>query len=55
MGPMEVSSRTMQELLAHATASGDILFGSEEEDRVAAERIKGILQLIVATREYQMA
>ena len=55
MGPLYVSAGTMEELLGQASASGDILFGSEEEDRVAAERIKGILQLIVATREYQMA
>ena len=55
MGPLHVSAETMDGLLAHATAGGDILFGSEEEDRVSADRVKEILQLIVATREYQMA
>ena len=47
MGPMSVSPRTRQELVEHAAdASGD----GESIDRV-----KELLQLIVATREYQMA
>ena len=47
MGPISVSPRTRQELVEHtADASGD---------GESAERVKELLQLIVATREYQMA
>ena len=44
---MSVSSSTRQELVEHvADASGD---------GESAERVKDLLQLIVATREYQLA
>ena len=47
MGAMSVSSRTRQELVEHAAhANGD---------GESAERVMELLQLIVATREYQMA
>ena len=47
MGPLDVSTSTREELVAHAAdANGD---GD------SAERVKGLLQLIVSTREYQMA
>ena len=36
------------ELIAHASTRGDIHFGSEAQDKEAGERIKGLLQLIVA-------
>ncbi len=55
MGPLSVSDTTRQELVAQAGAGGAISFGSEEESRAGAEKIKGILQLIVSTREYQLA
>ena len=47
MGPMDVSPRTREQLVAHAS---DTNGGGE-----SAERVKALLQLIVATREYQMA
>ena len=47
MGPISVSLRTRQELVEHTTDAGG--------DGESAERVKGLLQLIVATREYQMA
>ena len=55
IGPISVSEVTRQELDAQARAFGEIRFGSEEEVRSSAEKITTILQLIVATREYQLA
>ena len=47
MGPMSVSPRVRQELVEHAAnANGD---------GESPERVKGLLQLIVSTREYQLA
>ena len=54
-GPLTVSGSTRQGLVSHAIQRGDLEFGSEEERRSAAERIKEMLQLIVSTREYQLA
>ena len=47
MGPMSVSPGTRQELVEHAA------YGSGDGE--SAERVKELMQLIVATREYQMA
>ena len=55
MGPLSVSDDTRRELLAHVGAGGEARFGVEDDARTAATRISEILQLIVATREYQMA
>ena len=55
MGPLTVSENTRGELLAQANAGGEIGFSPEQEAHSAAERIKQMLQLIVSTREYQMA
>ena len=55
MGPMTVSGKAMDELLSHVISGGEIQFGDELSARSAAERISELLQLIVSTREYQMA
>ncbi len=55
MGPISVSEGTRQELVAQARVVGEIRFRTEEEVLSTAEKIKAILQLIVATREYQLA
>jgi uncharacterized protein (DUF1800 family) len=55
MGPLTVSEQTRQQLIGHMATAGDILFTSEREAAVSAERIRELLQLIVATREYQLA
>lgn len=56
MGPLTVSEQTRQELVAHASAAGEVRFGPEEGAApIAGERIQELLQLIVATREYQLA
>ena len=55
LGPLEISDNDRQELIDHAAQEGEVRFGSEEEDRHATERIVEILQLVVSTREYQLA
>ena len=55
MGPLNVSDTTMTELMEHATLGGDLRFRTEEEDRASAGRIKEMMQLIVATLEFQLA
>ena len=55
LGPLEISGSDMQELIDHAAEGGEVRFGSEEDDRHASERISEILQLVVSTREYQLA
>ena len=55
IGPLPVSATSRQELLDHASAGGELRFGSEDEDRSSVERVRDMLQLIVATREYQMS
>ena len=55
IGPLQVSATSRQELVDQASAGGELKFGSEDEDRSSAERVRDMLQLIVATREYQMA
>ena len=53
MGPLEVSAKTRQELLAHAAAEGDLHFGADAP--AAAARVTDLLQLLVAMPEYQLA
>ena len=55
LGPLSVSATSRQELVDQASADGELRFGSEDEDRSSAERVRDMLQMIVATREYQMA
>ena len=55
IGPIEVGEGTRQELISHASSGGELRFGTDEEDRLAAERVKSVLQLIVSSPEYQMA
>ena len=55
MGPLTVNQVTRQELVAHAVEGGELRFGSEEQYRSSAERIRETLQLIASTREYQLA
>ena len=55
IGPIEVSQVTRQELVRHAVQGGGLSFHSSDEARVASERVTEMLQLIVSTREYQLA
>ena len=53
IGPLAVAESTRQELVTHVAAAGDVHFGADEA--VAVGRIRDLLQLIVAMREYQLA
>jgi hypothetical protein len=55
LGPVEVSSGTRQELVDQAKKWGEIRWNSLAEAQAAAKRAAEMLQLIVATREYQFA
>jgi hypothetical protein len=55
LGPLEVGSDTRQELVDQAKAWGQLRWDSEVSAKTADKRIGEMLQLIVATREYQFA
>ena len=50
MGPMDVSDQTRRELIDHSEKQGDFDWNSDGE-----EKLIEVLQLLVATREYQFA
>ena len=50
MGPMDVSDQTRRELIDHSEKQGDFDWNCDGE-----ERLIEVLQLLVATREYQFA
>ena len=54
MGPLTLEQRTRRELVAQAQARGELRFGSEGDERISAERVQEMMQLIVSTREYQL-
>lgn len=55
MGPLSIDQRTRQQLVDHMAAAGDLDFETTGDSGAAPERIRELLQLIVATREYQLA
>ncbi len=55
LGPVEVGTDTRQELLDQAKEWGPISWDSESNAQLADKRVGEMLQLIVATREYQFA
>jgi uncharacterized protein (DUF1800 family) len=55
LGPMEVGNDTRQELLDQAKEWGQISWDSGSNAQIADQRVGEMLQLIVATREYQFA
>ena len=54
-GPVEVSDDTRAGLLRYAEAVGELRFDSEDAREDSAVHVGRMLQLIVSTREYQMA
>ena len=54
-GPVEVSDDTRAGLLRYAEAAGELRFDTEDAREDSATHIGRMLQLIVSTREYQMA
>ena len=55
LGPLEVESKTRQHLIAQAEEDGVLLWESGDEESPSTQRVAQMLQLIVATREYQFA
>src|SRR5215468_10034434 len=55
LGPVEVAPETRQELVAQAREWGPTGWASETSAKTADKRVGEVLQLIVATREYQFA
>jgi hypothetical protein len=55
VGSLAVREETRDELLSYAAEGGDLRFGTDEERAQSADRISRLLQLIVASREYQFA
>lgn len=55
MGPVNVSDVTLQSLADTAAEEGDLTFGSASETKESERRIVRMLQLIVASREFQFA
>jgi hypothetical protein len=51
MGPLEVSERTHEALVGFARKGGDLKLTDGNRDQ--EQRVGEMLQLIVATREYQ--
>ena len=55
MGPLQVTEETRGQLVGHAAESGPLVWGSDARDPASTQRVTEMLQLIVATREYQYA
>ena len=55
IGPVEVSEKTRNSLVEYARSGGPLKRGTEEERGKFAKRVGEMLQLIVATAEYQYA
>jgi len=55
VGPFELGSHTRDVLIEAATEEGALGFGSDEERQRSAARVSRMLQLILASREYQFA
>jgi hypothetical protein len=53
IGPVEVGANTKQELVAQAKEWGQVAWDNEAHAEIADQRAAEMLQLIVATREYQ--
>lgn len=53
LGPLQVADSTRQELIAYAATEGPVDF--RQATAAAADRVRTMLQLIVAMREYQLA
>ena len=55
VGPLTVRDETRQALCRYATSGGALRFGTDAERQASHERIGRMLQLIVASQEYQFA
>jgi uncharacterized protein (DUF1800 family) len=55
MGPLRAAPATRQVLAEHVRRDGDLRFDTAAERQTSAERVAELLQLVAASREYQMA
>ena len=55
MGPIDVDQDTRQELVGHASSTGPLRWGSEEDVGGSTQQVAEMLQLIVSLRDYQYA
>ncbi len=55
MGPVNVADMTRQSLIDTADEEGALVFGSDHDSELSEKRIVRMLQLIVASREFQFA
>jgi hypothetical protein len=55
LGPVEIGAETRQELTDQAKEWGQLSWDNEVNSQLADKRVGEMLQLIVATREYQFA
>jgi hypothetical protein len=53
LGPVEVGSQTRKELVEQARQWGALSWDSDEKTEIATKHATEMMQLIVATREYQ--
>ena len=53
MGPLQVAEKTRESLLAHVRQAGPLCLDTEEERRSFSRRVGEMLQMIVASAEYQ--
>ncbi len=53
LGPLEMEPKTRQHLIEQAEEGGALRWEVEEGDGTSAQRVAEMLQLVVATREYQ--
>ena len=54
-GGIQVSSATFDHLVSYASEEGSLRLAQQELTDCSEQRIADLLQLIVATREYQLA
>ena len=55
VGSLTVSDKTLDHLVDYAESQGNLRFNGPDQTQASGQRIAEMLQLIVATREYQMA
>ena len=53
-GPLSVRPATRQALIDHVTPGGELRFDARRGEVLPDQRVSELLQLIVATREYQL-
>ncbi len=53
LGPLELEPETRQNLIEQAQEGGNLRWDTQSEDSPSSQRVAEMMQLIVATREYQ--